>query len=55
MSDQAPTISSHIISDTQQESVSVNSPDSAGLRLESLSRLPLTLPQSRAASIVSIK
>jgi hypothetical protein len=51
MLDQTPTISS----DTQQAGVSANSPDSTNLRFESLSRLHLTLPQIRAASIVSSK
>ena len=59
MPDQTPTISNHIVShissDTQRAGVSANSPDSADLRFESLSRLHLTLPQNLTASIVSIK
>jgi hypothetical protein len=55
MSDQSETIVNHISSDTQQAVVSADSPDSAGLRFKSIARLYLTLPQNRAASIVSIK
>lgn len=59
MSDQTEAISSHIVShissNTQQAGVSANSPDSAGLCFETLSRLHLSLPQNRAASIVSSK
>ena len=55
MSDQTETVVSPIGYDTQQAGVSANSPDSAGLRFESLSPLHLTLPRNRAASIAFIK
>jgi len=55
MSDQTEAIVSHISNNTQRAGVSANSPGSADLRFASLSRLLLSLPQNRAASIVSIK